>query len=121
MKKLNKLHVGLALSILLFLGLGGWLVKPKLPDQPPYLSFSSDIDGAKAWRELLSKKQQAVKEWHLSWKDLPANRAMLLVAIQPSAVSKADREQLLKWVRQGNDVILFDRNPEGWELGRLYM
>lgn len=115
MRGLNKLHVGLALSILIFLVLGYWLVKPKLPDQPPYLSFSADIDGAKAWKELLSTKQKAVKEWRLNWKNLPNGEAMLLVALQPSGVTKADYEQLLDWVRKGNDVILFDRNPEGWE------
>lgn len=116
MRGLNKLHVGLALSILLFLALGYWLVKPKLPDQPPYLSFSADIDGTKAWEELLSTKQKAVKEWRLNWKNLPNGKAMLLVALQPSGVTKADREQLLDWVRKGNDVVLFDRNPEGWKL-----
>jgi hypothetical protein len=115
MKGLNKLHVGLALSILLFLGLGCWLVKPKLPDQPPNLSFSADIDGTKAWKELLSTKQHAVKEWRLDWKHLPHGESMLLVAIQPLGVTKTDREQLLRWVRKGNDVVLFDRNPEGWE------
>ncbi|MDQ0871413.1 hypothetical protein QFZ77_000072 [Paenibacillus sp. V4I3] len=115
MRGLNKLHVGLALSILLFLALGYWLVKPKHPDQPPYLSFSADIDGTKAWKELLSTKQKAVKEWRLNWKNLPNGEAMLLVALQPSAVTKADREQLLGWVRKGNDVVLFDRKPEGWE------
>ncbi len=31
-------------------------------------------------------------------------------------MTKADREQLLDWVRKGNDVVLFDRNPEGWGL-----
>lgn len=115
MRGLNKLHVGLALSILLFLALGYWLVKPKLPDQPPYLSFSADIDGTKAWKELLITKQKAVKEWRLNWKNLPNGEAMLLVALQPVGVTKADREELLGWVRKGNDVVLFDRNPEGWE------
>ncbi|WP_171687483.1 DUF4350 domain-containing protein [Paenibacillus planticolens] len=110
----NKLYAGLALSIVLFLGLGYWLVKPKLPDQPPYLSFSADVDGTKAWKELLGTKQTAVKEWRLDWKYLPSGRSMLLVAIQPSAVTKSDREQLLKWVQAGNDAILFDRDPERW-------
>ncbi|NQX71097.1 DUF4350 domain-containing protein [Paenibacillus alba] len=116
MKGLNKLHVGLALSILLFLALGYGLVKPKLPDQPPYLSFSTDTDGTKAWKELLTTKQAAVKEWRLDWKHLPGGTSMLLVAIQPSGVTKADREQLLEWVRKGNDAVLFDREPEGWEM-----
>lgn len=111
---LNKLYAGLALSIVLFLGLGYWLVKPKLPDQPPNLSFSADVDGTKAWKELLVTKQAAVKEWRLNWKHLPGGNSMLLVAIQPSAVTKADREHLLKWVQAGNDAILFDSHPEGW-------
>jgi hypothetical protein len=114
MRGLNKLHVGLAFSILVFLLLGYWIVKPKVADQPPYLSFSADVDGTKAWRELLGTKQQAVKQWRLDWKNLPNGPQMLLVAIQPTAVSKTDREQLLNWVRQGNDFILFDRHPEGW-------
>ncbi|MEW9701192.1 DUF4350 domain-containing protein [Paenibacillus sp. SI8] len=114
MRRLNRLHVGLALSILLFLLLGYWLIKPEIADQSPYLSFSADVDGTKAWRELLRTKQPAVKEWRLDWNNLPGETNMLLVAIQPNAVSKSDREQLLKWVRQGNDFVLFDRHPEGW-------
>ncbi|NEW09218.1 DUF4350 domain-containing protein [Paenibacillus sp. SYP-B3998] len=114
MRRLNKLNVGLVLSILLFLLLGYWIVKPKLVDQPPYLSFSADADGTRAWKELLSSKQPSVKEWRLDWKNLPNERSMLLVAIEPTAVTKADREQLLNWVRKGNDFILFDRQPVGW-------
>ncbi|MBD0383658.1 DUF4350 domain-containing protein [Paenibacillus sedimenti] len=114
MRGLNKLHAGLALSIALFLLLGYWIMKPKVADQPPYLSFSADVDGTKAWRELLSQKQPTVKEWRLTWEHLPNQTSMLLVSIQPSAVTKADREKLLSWVQQGNDVILFDRQPEGW-------
>lgn len=113
-KGLNKLYVGLALSIVAFLCLGYWLVKPKLPDQAPYLSFSADVDGTKAWKELLSTKQPAVKEWRLDWKHLPAGASALLVAIQPSGVTKADREHLLQWVQAGHDAVLFDRNPVGW-------
>ncbi|MEB4798606.1 DUF4350 domain-containing protein, partial [Paenibacillus chondroitinus] len=113
-KGLNKLHVGLAVSILLFFALGYWLAKPKLPDLPPYLSFSADVDGTKAWKELLATKQSAVKEWRLDWKHLPGGTSMLLVAIQPSAVTKSDREHLLKWVQAGNDAIIFDREPQGW-------
>lgn len=113
-KGLNKLHVGLALSIVLFLVLGFWLVKPKLPDLPANLSFSADVDGTKAWKELLATKQSAVKEWRLDWKHLPSGTSMLLVAIQPSAVTKTDREHLLKWVQAGNDAIIMDRDPQGW-------
>ncbi|MGQ7890471.1 DUF4350 domain-containing protein [Paenibacillus sp. WC2504] len=113
-KGLNKLHVGLAVSIVLFFALGYWLAKPKLPDLPPYLSFSADVDGTKAWKELLATKQTAVKEWRLDWKHLPSGTSMLLVAVQPSAVTKSDREHLLKWVQAGNDAIIFDREPQGW-------
>ncbi|MBA2942003.1 DUF4350 domain-containing protein [Paenibacillus sp. CGMCC 1.16610] len=113
-KGLNKLHVGLAVSIVLFFALGYWVAKPKLPDLPPYLSFSADVDGTKAWKELLTTKQSAVKEWRLDWKHLPGGTSMLLVAIQPSAVTKSDREHLLKWVQAGNDAIIFDREPQGW-------
>ncbi|MFD0698260.1 DUF4350 domain-containing protein [Paenibacillus sp. GCM10027628] len=115
MRQLNKLHAGLALSIMLFLLLGYWTVKPAVTDQPPFLSFSADVDGTKAWREWLSKKQQKVKEWRLGWAYLPNQTSMLLVAIQPSVVTMPDREKLLSWVRQGNDMILFDQHPDGWQ------
>jgi hypothetical protein len=113
-KGLNKQHVGLALSIVLFLALGYWLVKPKLPDLAANLSFSADVDGTKAWKELLGTKQTAVKEWRLDWKHFPSGTSMLLVAVQPSAVTKSDREYLLKWVQAGNDAIILDRDPQGW-------
>lgn len=119
-KGLNKLHVGLALSIVLFLALGYWLVKPKLPDLAPNLSFSADVDGTKAWKELIGTKQSAVKEWRLDWKHLPSGTSMLLVAIQPSAVTKSDREYLLKWVQAGNDAIILIVNRKAGRLGRRF-
>ncbi|SEC57435.1 DUF4350 domain-containing protein [Paenibacillus sp. GP183] len=114
MRMLNKLHVGLAISICLFLLLGYLIVKPKAEDKPPFLSFSADLDGVKAWRELLESKNSRVKEWRLDWSELPRGKNQLLTAVQPGTVTKEDVNHILEWVRQGNDLILLDQQPNEW-------
>jgi hypothetical protein len=111
---LNKLHAGLAISIFLFLLLGYFILKPKAEDKPPFLSFSADLDGVKAWRELLESKNSRVKEWRLDWSELPVGKNQLLAAVQPDAVSKEDVKHILEWVKQGNDLILLDQQPYEW-------
>jgi hypothetical protein len=116
MRRINKLHVGLAVSILLFLLLGYWIVKPDAAqDKPPYLSFSADVDGVKAWRELLSGKIDHVKEWRLGWDRLPQSTKQLLVAVQPDMSTSEDQDAILSWAERGNDVIVFDQQPLEWE------
>jgi hypothetical protein len=110
----NKLHAGLAISIFLFLLLGYLIVKPKAEDKPPFLSFSADLDGVKAWRELLESKNSRVKEWRLDWSELPRGKNQLLAAVQPGIVSKEDLNHILEWVKQGNDLILLDQQPYEW-------
>jgi hypothetical protein len=119
MGRWNKHQLGLLLCIICFLILGYWIVKPKAVDQPPYLSFSADRDGTKAWRELLEEKQERVKEWRLGWEELPNGSNQLLVAVQPGGLSKAEQGELLGWIEQGNDFILFHQRPAGWELFEL--
>lgn len=114
MRRLNKLHVGLAVSILLFLIAGYVILKPNAEDEPPFLSFSADIDGVKAWRELLEGRTGRVKEWRLGWSELPGTAKQALVAVQPGAISKEDIDDVLNWVKQGNDLIVLDQQPFEW-------
>jgi hypothetical protein len=115
MPKLNKLHLGLMLTIISFLLIGYWIVKPDLVRYPAYLSFSPDVDGTKAWRQLLEQRQSQVREWKMTWRDLPQQKNQLLVAIQPVGVTDEERNELRSWLEQGNDLILFHQAPIGWD------
>ncbi|MBP1990892.1 DUF4350 domain-containing protein [Paenibacillus eucommiae] len=114
MRKLNKLHIGLAVSIVLFLCLGYLIVKPERENNPPYLSFSPDADGVKAWRELLESKPGKVREWRLGWGELPPGGGQLLVAVQPGEIAQEQLAEITEWVRQGNDLMVWDQQPYEW-------
>ncbi len=115
MPRMNKLYVGLVMTVISFLLIGYWVVKPALVDYRAYVSFSPDLDGTKAWRELLEQRQSQVKEWRLTWRDLPDHGNQLLVAIQPAGITDEERAELYSWIEQGNDMILFHYAPRGWE------
>jgi hypothetical protein len=116
MPKWNKHQIGLLLSVICFLMLGYLLVMPKAEDKPPYLSFSADRDGTKAWMELLREHQAGVKEWRRGVDELPKGGNQLLVSIQPDGISQAEQAEIIKWAELGNDFILFQKRPAGWAL-----
>ncbi|MCD1261110.1 DUF4350 domain-containing protein [Paenibacillus athensensis] len=111
MKSANKHVIGLLICMAVFVAAGLGVTRPAAPDRPPYLSFSADVDGTKAWRELLSRKQARVKEWRLDWEKLPAGSGSALVAVEPDALSDEDLEAATRWVEQGNDLLLFAEQP----------
>ena len=115
MPRLNKLYVGLIITVMGFLIVGYWVVKPELVNHRAYVSFSPDLDGTKAWRELLVQRQSQVKEWRLTWRDLPDQGNQLLVAVQPIGITDEERAALFSWLEQGNDMFLFHHTPEGWD------
>ncbi|MNH99762.1 hypothetical protein D3C73_525410 [compost metagenome] len=65
---------------------------------------------------MLTENNKTVKEWRLGWEDLPGGGNQVLIAIQPSGLSKAEQAKMLNWLEQGNDFILFQQHPVGWEL-----
>jgi len=113
-KSVNKHAIGLLVCMALFLAAGFGVTKPAAPDQPAYLSFSADLDGTKAWRELLARKQAHVKEWRLDWDELPAGSGAALVVIEPEDVSDEDQAAVERWVKMGNDLLLFEDEPVNW-------
>jgi hypothetical protein len=115
MPRLNKLHYGLVLTVISFLLIGYWLVKPELERYPAYVSFSPDLNGTKALRELLVERQAQVKSWDLAWKHLPRQSNQLLIAIQPEGITEDDHAELRGWLEQGNDLIMFHDEPYDWE------
>lgn len=108
----------LALFAALFLLLGLLLGRPQLRDEPPNLSFSSDTDGLKAWRELLQERHPLVGEWRQRWDELPAGSGRLLIAAEPAGVSGVEWQALHEWLKTGNSVLLLGDLPDQpfWEL-----
>ncbi|MED4750018.1 DUF4350 domain-containing protein [Brevibacillus choshinensis] len=114
MDSLRTYRVGIALAILLLLACGWLLVKPQGPDFPPYVSVSAEHDGLKGLTTLLDEKGSRVKEWKQPMRVLPTGQGQALVMVEPQALSANEQTELLEWVKQGNDVILFAENADAW-------
>lgn len=112
--KWNKRYAALLVCAALFIGIGLWVAKPAVKDQPPWLSFSADTDGLKGWRELVESGQSRTGEWKLRWERLPAGSNQLLVVAEPLGVGPEEWTALKSWVRAGNHLILLDRNPDSF-------
>ncbi|WP_409343160.1 DUF4350 domain-containing protein [Paenibacillus sp. MBLB4367] len=114
MSKRTNAYIGLAVSVALFIGFGYFIYKPEAPNMAPYLSFSADLDGTKAFAELLREKEQTVKTWELPMKRLPSGGGEALLIIQPSQLADEELKALGSWMAQGNDVVLFTSLPPAW-------
>jgi len=108
----RKLVLSLSIAILLFLSIGYWGIKPERIDYPAYLSFSPDRDGIKAFRLLLEKKGKAAKEWRQSWRFLPQEKGQALMVIEPEPLQPGEQDAIMDWVAQGNDLIVFQKDPQ---------
>ncbi|MEB3104039.1 DUF4350 domain-containing protein [Ferviditalea candida] len=115
----NRLLAALVAAVLLFLIAGSLLVKPKPRKYPPYLSFSPDLHGVKVMFLLLKEKQRPAKGWEQSWRFLPAGGDQAIVVIEPLGMQDWESDWIVKWAEQGNDVILFDRDPRQFKPLRL--
>ncbi|WP_088830663.1 DUF4350 domain-containing protein [Paenibacillus tyrfis] len=111
MFKRNKLQIALAVSIVAFLLFGYVLVKPDLPDLPPYLSTSADRDGTKAVFTLLKEQGAPVKAWKQPWRSLPSGGRHKLIVIQPYTLGAKEWEEIRSWVSGGNELVLFHNAP----------
>ncbi|KEQ23852.1 DUF4350 domain-containing protein [Paenibacillus tyrfis] len=111
MFKRNKLQIALAVSIVAFLLFGYVLVKPDLPDLPPYLSTSADRDGTKAVFTMLKEQGAPVKAWKQPWRSLPSGGRHKLIVIQPYTLGAKEWEEIRTWVSGGNELVLFHDAP----------
>jgi hypothetical protein len=118
MSRSSTLHGALAICVFLFIGLGLALARPGLTDYAPYLSFSPDKDGAKAFRLLLELEGAKVKEWRLAPEQLPGGTGQLFLAIEPFGVTHESSMEWVRWAEQGNEVVVFGSYPsliEDWK------
>jgi len=113
MGSLRTYRVALVVALLLLLLIGAFVVKPEAPAYPPYVASSAQADGSKAVVLLMQEKGMRVREWWQPMKFLPPQEGQVLVSLQPRGV--IEREELLDWVAAGNDLILFDEEPQDWE------
>lgn len=112
--KWTKYHTGLAACIILFFIIGFILVQPEAQKYNPYLSFSPDLDGTKAFTMLLDEQGYATKEWRQSWRFLPTQTGQVLIVIQPYYLYETEQEAIIDWLHQGNELIIVDYEPRGW-------
>ena len=114
----NKHAIGLIVCVMLFIGLGLAIVRPQPERMAPYVSFSADVDGTKGVMTLLQEKQAPVKAWKRSWSGLPAGKGQALLVVEPGAPLDGEWAKLLGWVAQGNELLLFSRDPGAGEVFR---
>lgn len=109
--RVTKQKLALLLSIAAFLILGFFLVKPELPQWPPYAASSADRSGVKGLYTLLKEQGHPVKEWRKEWRFLPDSDGQTLVVFQPQEIAEQDREVVQDWLNKGNHLLLFDNDP----------
>jgi len=114
----NKHVIGLAVSVMLFIGLGLMVLKPQPEQMAPYVSFSANVDGTKGVIALLGEKQAPLKTWKRSWGELPAGKGQALLVVEPDAPPEDEWAKLLEWVERGNELLLFSRNLGAGEVFR---
>ncbi|MCL6459258.1 MAG: DUF4350 domain-containing protein [Gorillibacterium sp.] len=117
--KLSKPHFILGFCIIAFFIFGLVLLKPDVPDQPPYLSSSAEPAGVKALFTLMQEKGTPIKAWKQPWRSLPNSSGQTLVLIEPRRIGLDEQGEIMDWVSQGNEVMLFASNPAEWELFQL--
>jgi hypothetical protein len=114
MGKWNKHYVGLIGCILLFMAFSYWVGQSQTAAYPPYVSFSAHAEGTKALRLLLEEKEAKPVEWRQSWIQLPKRGQDTLLVVEPQDVGKNEQKELLQWVKEGNHLLLFHQQPEGY-------
>jgi hypothetical protein len=115
MRRWNKHYIGLTVCVILFIVTAYLLLKPGQVNQPPYLSFSADVDGIKAITELMKEKGQQLRTWEQPWKQLPKGAGQALLVVQPAMLSEVEMDTLGEWIGQGNDVLLFATSVPKWQ------
>ena len=101
-------------TVLLFLAVGLLLLRPAHPAYPAYVSFSPNPNGTKAVAELLGHKQAALREWRKPTGYLPEGTNQALILIEPYRLQETEQEELLAWVEKGNDLLVFQTEPDDW-------
>lgn len=109
----------IAVATVLLVVLGLTLLAPETPVKPPYLSSSAQPDGTKALVTLMREKKQRVAAWTRSWRELPEGSGQTLLLAGGRSITLAEQGDMLGWVGAGNELILFDDQPEEWDLFTL--
>lgn len=114
MDSLRTYRVGIAVATLLLVIVGWLIVKPTVEPLPPYLASSAQPSGIKAVLVLLEEKGKQVKEWRQPMRFLPTATGQAMLVVEPDRLMAEEQIDILDWVSEGNDLILFHSRPE-WE------
>ncbi len=114
MDSLRTYRVGIAVATLLLVIVGWLIVKPTVEPLPPYLASSAQPSGIKAVLVLLEEKGKQVKEWRQPMRFLPTATGQAMLVVEPERLMAEEQIDILDWVSEGNDLILFHSRPE-WE------
>ncbi|MFI8715080.1 DUF4350 domain-containing protein [Brevibacillus brevis] len=114
MDSLRTYRVGIVVASLLLVIVGWLIVKPTAEPLPPYLASSAQSSGIKAVLVLLEEKGKQVKEWRQPMRFLPTATGQAMLVVEPERLLPEEQIDILDWVSEGNDLILFQSRPE-WE------
>ncbi|ATF14272.1 DUF4350 domain-containing protein [Brevibacillus sp. HB1.2] len=114
MDSLRTYRVGIVVATLLLVIVGWLIVKPTTEPLPPYLASSAQPSGLKAVLVLLEEKGKQVKEWRQPMRFLPTATGQAMLVVEPEKLMPEEQIDILDWVSEGNDLILFQSRPE-WE------
>lgn len=115
MDSLRTYRAGIIIATLLLVVIGWFIVKPSATNDPPYMAASAQPNGIKAVLVLLEEKGMQVKEWRQPMRFLPTATGQAMLMVEPKRLLPEEQIEILDWVSEGNDLILFHSTPDHWE------
>lgn len=114
MGSLRTYRLALVVSVCLLIGIGLFVLKPDADQAAPYAATSAHPNGSKAIVMLLEEKGRQVKEWRMPMGFLPDQGGQALISLEPADISEQAIDEMLDWVSQGNDLLVFAQWPVEW-------
>jgi hypothetical protein len=80
-----------------------------LPETLPFPStYNQKASGYAALYELCKKTGVSAARWESPYRQLDKERGTLVIALPWESLSKGDVDQIIKWVKAGNDLVYLD-------------
>jgi len=114
--KQNRVWLGIAIALVLFIGLGVWLSGEQPKQYTNYLSKSPSPTGVKALYTYTMEEKEEVDRWFGQPGKLPKlEQSQALLMIGPYfRFSEEEARRYRNWMKEGNTILLMKQDPVGY-------